>query len=195
MDEGAIASLVAGKDYDVVVDFIAFVPGQLERDVRSSPAERGSLSSSAPHQRTKSPSSTIISPNVPRSESPVGILAKQDCLRGIPSRRTAENDFPCTIVRPSHTYDDRYLPVAVHGKRGAWQVVDRILKGKPVLVHGDGFVAWTLTIATTSRAASCPDGKPRGRSAETFQITSDESLSWDQIYDLIGDALGKPANK
>ena len=47
------------------------------------------------------------------------------------------NGFPVTIVRPSHTYDDRYLPVAVHGSKGSWQVVDRIMRGKPVLIHGD----------------------------------------------------------
>jgi len=196
MDEGAIASLVAGKDYDVVVDFIAFVPGQLERDVRLFSGRTGQfifISSASAYQ--KPVEHYHISERTPLANPLWEYSRNKIACEEFLLEELRKNDFPCTIVRPSHTYDDRYLPVAVHGKRGAWQVVDRILKGKPVLVHGDGSSLWTLTHSDDFARGFVPLMGNPAAVGETFQITSDESLSWDQIYDLIGDALGKPANK
>ena len=59
-----------------------------------------------------------------------------------------EEGFPITIVRPSHTYDERHIPLGVHGKNGSWQVAKRMLEGKPVIVHGDGTSLWTMTFNT-----------------------------------------------
>ena len=56
-----------------------------------------------------------------------------------------EYGFPVTIVRPSHTYDERSIPLGVHGDQGSWQVVKRMLDNKPVIIHGDGTSLWTLT--------------------------------------------------
>lgn len=56
-----------------------------------------------------------------------------------------ENGFPITIVRPSHTYDERSIPLGVHGSKGTWQVAKRMLENKPVIIHGDGTSLWTLT--------------------------------------------------
>ena len=56
-----------------------------------------------------------------------------------------ENDFPVTIIRPSHTYGNRSVPVGVHGKNGSWQVLKRMLEGKPVIIQGDGTSLWTVT--------------------------------------------------
>ena len=56
-----------------------------------------------------------------------------------------EENFPVTIIRPSHTYDERSVPLGVHGDKGSWQVVKRIKEGKPVIIHGDGTSLWTIT--------------------------------------------------
>ncbi len=196
MDESAVASLLDGMTFDVVVDFIAFVPGQLERDVRLFEGKTRQfifISSASAYQKPLNrylvnESTPLCNPMWEYSRNKIAcesFLMDEYRLTG----------FPVTIVRPSHTYDDRYLPVAVHGKRGSWQVIDRILKGKPVIVHGDGSSLWTLTHADDFAVGFCGlMGNPLAI-GETFQITSDESLTWNQIYDRLGDALGMPVVK
>ena len=63
-------------------------------------------------------------------------------------RKYREEGFPVTIVRPSHTYDERRIPLGVHGDNGFWQVIDRMRRGKPVIIQGDGSSLWTLTFNT-----------------------------------------------
>ena len=103
-----------------------------------------------------------------------------------------EQDFPVTIVRPSHTYGERALPLAIHGQMGAWQVIDRILKEKPILLPGDGSTLWTVT---TSRDFAVGFVGLMGRSravGEAFHITSDEWLTWNQIHQTVCDILDRP---
>jgi nucleoside-diphosphate-sugar epimerase len=105
-------------------------------------------------------------------------------------KKYREEGFPVTIVRPSHTYDERNVPVGVHGSKGAWQVIRRMQEGKPVIIPGDGTSLWTVTfnrdfaVGYTGLMGNCH------AIGEAFQITSDETLTWDQIYATIADALG-----
>ena len=100
-----------------------------------------------------------------------------------------ENDFPVTIIRPSHTYGNRSVPVGVHGKNGSWQVLKRMLEGKPVIIQGDGTSLWTVTHNTDFAEGFIGlIGNPHAV-GEAFQITSDETLTWNQIYKIIADAL------
>ena len=195
-DESALADQIRGMNFDVVVDFIAFVPGQLERDVRlfSGKTRQFIFISSASAYRTP-PDNFLITEQTPLDnplwEYSRNKIACEEYLMG----QFRERGFPGTIVRPSHTYDDRYLPVAVHGKKGGWQVVDRIIRGKPVLIHGDGTSLWTLTHSEDFAKAFCGIMGNRAAIGEIYQITGDESLSWNRIYDCIGEALGKPVLK
>lgn len=105
-----------------------------------------------------------------------------------------ENGFPVTIVRPSHTYDERSVPLGVHGDKGSWQVVKRIMEGKPVIIHGDGTSLWTIT--HNSDFAKAYKGLIGNIHAigQAFHITSDESVTWNQIYSIIADELGVELN-
>ena len=96
-----------------------------------------------------------------------------------------------TIVRPSHTYDERNIPIGVHGKNGFWQVIKRMQEGKPVIIQGDGSSLWTLTWNGDFAIGYTGLMGNRHAIGEAFQITSDETLTWDQIYQTIADALGK----
>ena len=101
-----------------------------------------------------------------------------------------ENAFPVTIVRPSHTYCERSVPVSVHGLKGSWQVLKRMIDGKPVVVQGDGSSLWTLTWNEDfARGFIGLLGNPKAI-GEAFQIMSDESLTWNQVYKCVADALG-----
>ena len=104
-------------------------------------------------------------------------------------REYRDNGFPVTIVRPSHTYCERGVPVSIHGPKGSWPVLKRMLEGKPVLVHGDGSSLWTLTWNEDfARGFIGLLGNPKSI-GEAFQIMSDESLTWDQIYECVAQAL------
>lgn len=101
-----------------------------------------------------------------------------------------DDGFPVTIVRPSHTYCERGVPVSVHGPKGSWQVLKRMMEGKQVIVHGDGSSLWTLTWNEDfARGFIGLLGNPQAI-GEPFQIMSDESLTWNQIYKTVADALG-----
>ena len=98
--------------------------------------------------------------------------------------------FPVTIIRPSHTYDERNIPLGVHGKKGFYQVVKRMMEGKPVLIQGDGTSLWHVTFNRDFAVGYTGlMGNPKAI-GEAFQITGDECLTWNQIYQTIADALG-----
>jgi nucleoside-diphosphate-sugar epimerase len=97
--------------------------------------------------------------------------------------------FPVTVVRPSHTYDDANPPVP-----GGWTVLERLARGAPIPVHGDGTSLWTLTHAEDFAVGLVGLlGNPRAV-GETFHITSDDVYTWDQIYGILASALGVEAN-
>jgi len=103
-----------------------------------------------------------------------------------------ECGFPVTIIRPSHTYDERSVPLGVHGNKGSWQVIKRMIEGKPVIIHGDGTSLWTMTHNSDfARAFAGLMGNIHAI-GEAVQITSDESLTWNQIYQAIAAVLNVP---
>ena len=105
-------------------------------------------------------------------------------------RAYRKDGFPVTIVRPSHTYCERGVPLSIHGTKGSWQVLKRMMEGKRVIVHGDGSSLWTLTWNEDfARGFIGLLGNPHAI-GEAFQIMSDESLTWNQIYQTVADALG-----
>lgn len=105
-----------------------------------------------------------------------------------------DEGFPVTIVRPSHTYGDRSVPLGVHGAKGSWQVLKRILENKPVIIHGDGTSLWTITHNRDFAKGFIGLMGNIHAIGESVHITSDESVTWNQIYGIIADALGKPLN-
>ncbi|MDR2471043.1 MAG: NAD-dependent epimerase/dehydratase family protein [Treponema sp.] len=191
-EEGAAASL-AGLDFDVAADFIAYTPEEVRRDIRllrGKTAQYIFISSASAYQKPLA--SYLVNEGTPLAnpywEYSRQKIACEECLQS--ARR--EEGFPVTIVRPSHTYDERRVPLGVHGKGGSWQVVKRILEGKPVIIHGDGTSLWTMTHNTDfARAFTSLMGNRRAL-GEAVQITSGETLCWNQIYEAIAAALGKP---
>jgi nucleoside-diphosphate-sugar epimerase len=103
-------------------------------------------------------------------------------------RAYRDEKFPATIVRPSHTYDKTLLPFD-----GGYTVVDRMRKGKKVIVPGDGTSLWTLTHHKDfAKAFVGLLGQPAAI-GDVFHITSDEWLSWNQIFEIVARAAGTEA--
>ncbi|MBR4555729.1 MAG: SDR family oxidoreductase [Ruminococcus sp.] len=190
-DEAAAAEKLKGMEFDCVGEFIGFVPSQLERDYRLFKGKTKQfiyISSASAYQ--KPPKSHIITEKTPL-ENPYWEYSrnKKACEDFLMEKYRSEG-FPVTIVRPSHTYDERSVPLGVHGHGGSWQVVKRISEGKPVIIHGDGSSLWTIT--HNSDFAKAYAGLIGNEKAigEAFHITTDESVSWNRIYGAIADALG-----
>ena len=190
-DEVAVARLLAGTQWDCVCDFIGFVPAQVERDWRLFKGRTKQymyISSASAYQKpAASPFITEGTPLVnPYWEYSRNKIACEDFL--MEKHRT--EGFPVTIIRPSHTYDERSVPLGVHGDNGSWQVLRRMLDGKPVIIHGDGTSQWTVTHNSDfAKGFIGLMGNPHAL-GNAFQITSDETLTWNQIYQTVADILG-----
>lgn len=190
-DEAAVAEMIKDLSFDVVCDFIGFVPSQLERDYRLFNGRTKQfmyISSASAYQKPLS--DYRINEGTPLAnpywEYSRNKIAGEDYLM----KMYRENGFPVTIIRPSHTYDERSVPLGVHGDRGSWQVIKRMLEGKPVIIHGDGTSLWTMTHNSDFAKAFIGLMGNIHAIGETFQITSDETLTWNQIYQAIANALG-----
>ena len=190
-DEAAVAQKLEGMCFDSVCDFIGFVPEQLERDYRLFKGRtRQFMYISSASAYAKPARSYIINEGTalvnPYWQYSRNKIACEDLLM----KYYREEGFPVTIIRPSHTYCERSVPVAVHGLKGSWQVLKRMLEGKQVIVHGDGESLWTLTNNEDfARGFIGLIGNPHAI-GEAFQIMGDETLTWNQIYRTVADALG-----
>jgi nucleoside-diphosphate-sugar epimerase len=190
-DESDVRQKLTGMRFDAVVDFIAYTPDHIERDIRLFEGGTGQyifISSASAYQKPLS--NYLITESTPLA-NPYWQYSryKIDCEELL-VRQYRETGFPVTIVRPSHTYSDFSVPVGLHGENGSWQVLDRMRNGKPIIVHGDGATLWTMTHNTDfAKGFIGLMNNPRAI-GEAVHITSDESLTWNQIYNIIGGCLG-----
>ena len=192
-DEEKVAELIRDLHFDCVVDFIAYIPEQLQRDYRLFQGKTKQfifISSASVYQKPLAyyritESTPLANPYWQYSRN------KIDCENYL-MQLYRDEKFPVTIVRPSHTYDERSVPVGVHGKNGSWSVIKRILEGKPIIIHGDGNSLWTMTHSSDFAKAFVALMGNIQAIGEAVHITSDESLTWNQIYQSIADALHCP---
>ena len=189
-DEAAAMILLDGMDFDVVADFIAFVPEQLERDFRLFSGRTKQfifISSATVYQ--KPPADFRINEGVPLSNPFWKYARDKIACEEFLMQMYRGSGFPVTIVRPSHTYDERSIPLGIHGDKGSWQVAKRMMDGKPVIVQGDGTSPWTMTHNSDFAEAFVGLMGNIHAIGEAVQITSDETLTWNQIYAAIAGAL------
>ena len=190
-DEARVLEKLGDMTFDCVCEFIGFTPDQVERDYRLFKGRTRQYiytsSASAYHKPAASyvitEGTTLANPHWKYSRDKI---ACEEFLMKV----YREEGFPVTIVRPSHTYDERSVPLGVHGKKGSWQVVRRMLEGKPVIIQGDGTSLWTMTFNRDFAIGYTGLMGNRHAIGEAFQITGDETLTWNQIYATIADALG-----
>lgn len=190
-DEAETAKKLEGMNFDCVGEFIGFVPAQAERDFRLFSGRTKQyiyISSASAYQKPLS--DPVITESTPLSNPHWQYSRDKIACEEYLMKQYRENGFPITIVRPSHTYDERSVPLGVHGDKGSWQVVKRIMEGKPVIIHGDGSSLWTITHNSDFAKAYVGLIGNIHAIGQAFHITSDESVTWDQIYSIIADELG-----
>lgn len=189
-DESDASEKLAGMTFDVVCDFIGFVKPQLERDFRlfnNKTKQFVYISSASAYHK---PCADYVITEATALANPYWEYSRNkiECEEYL-MKMYRENGFPITIVRPSHTYNEKSVPLGVHGNNGSWQVIKRMLDGKPVIIHGDGTSLWTMTDSRDfAHAFIGLLGNPHAI-GEAFQITSDETLTWNQIYKTIAKHL------
>lgn len=194
-DVDQIVSLLHGRTFDVVADFVAFTPEQAARDIelfQDKTEQYIYISSASAYQ--KPATNYLITESTPLYNPYWQYSRDKIACEELLMTAYRVSGFPVTIVRPSHTYGDRSVPVAIHGKKGSWQVLARLLEGKPVIVHGDGLSLWTFTHNTDfAKGFTGLMGNPHAI-GQAVHITSDESLTWNAAFDAIGKALGVKPN-
>ncbi|HSB65917.1 MAG TPA: SDR family oxidoreductase [Anaerolineales bacterium] len=184
----AIAA-IGNITFDAVVEWMAFTPEQLTSDIRLFRGRTRQylfISSASAYQ--KPPGFLPITESTPLYNPFIQYSRDKATCEALLERAWLEESFPFTVVRPSHTYDKTMLPF-----HGGYTTVARMRLGKPVVVHGDGTSLWTMTHHRDFAVGLVGLlGNPHAI-GQTFHITSDESLSWNQIYTLMGQAAGVEA--
>ncbi|ROR96809.1 nucleoside-diphosphate-sugar epimerase [Salana multivorans] len=187
-DPRALREALGGREWDVVVDWLAFHPDNVRDDLETFDGRTGQLvvisSASAyetPPRRVPVTESTPL--RNPFWEYSRNKIAVEDVL----VQAYRERGFPMTIVRPSHTYD-RTKPPFSEG----WTLVERLRRGAEVVVHGDGTSLWTLTHHEDFARGFVPLLGSSRAIGEAVHITSDDVLSWNQIVGVLADAAGAP---
>lgn len=190
-NEEDVKAKLDGMKFDSVCDFIGFVPEQVERDYRifKDKTDQYMYISSA-SAYNKPARSYIITEGTALANPYWEYSRNKIACEEVLMKHYREDGFPVTIIRPSHTYDERSIPMGVHGNKGSWQVIKRMLEGKPVIIHGDGTSLWTMTFNEDFAVGFAGlIGNPHAI-GEAFQITNDETLTWNQIYETIAKVLG-----
>lgn len=194
-DEAHLASLLAGHRFDAVVDFIAFTASDLERDIRLFSDKTNQfvfISSASAYQ--KPVQNYLITEDTPL-ENPFWEYSQNKiaCESRLMDAYRDEH-FPATIIRPSLTYGPTQISLAMNSWLHPWTIIERMKLGKKVIVPGDGTSLWVVTWnADFAKGLIGLLGNPAAI-GEAFQITSDEVLTWNQLYEEVYLALGAAPN-
>lgn len=189
-DEAAVDRVLATAHFDAVVDFIAYLPSQVEADLRlfrDRTSQYVFISSASAYRKPAvhpviTESTPLCNPFWQYSRDKI---ACEDLIR------STAGDLPWTIIRPSHTYANGWVPSAFSSSD--WTVARRMLEGREVIVQGDGQSLWTLTHARDFAVGLVGLlGNPAAY-GEAVQITGEEALTWEAIHQTIAGTLGVEA--
>lgn len=188
-DPASADQALGDRTFDVVVNWVNYTPDQVEADIERFQGRTGQyvfISSASAYQKPLSglpitESTMLDNPYWQYSRDKAACEARL-------VRAYRDHGFPITIVRPSHTYDERMIPV-----EGGYTVIDRMKRGKPVIVHGDGTSLWVLTHHRDFAVGFVGLLGNAHAIGEAYHITSDELLTWNQIHEILARAAGTTA--
>jgi nucleoside-diphosphate-sugar epimerase len=187
-DASSAKAAIGDLQFDTVVNWVAFTEEHINADIelfRGRTNQYIFISSASAYQSPPvnlpvTESTPLDNPYWKYSQDKI---ASEDRLM----RAYRDEKFPMTVVRPSHTYDKTMLPF-----QGGWTVIDRMRRGKKILVHGDGSSLWVFTHHTDFAKGFVGLMGNNRTIGEAFHITSDEWLTWNQLHEIAGRAAGAP---
>lgn len=187
-DSAHLSTLLAGHHFDAVVDFIAFSPNDIKRDIsifRDRTDQFVFISSASAYQ--KPPQNYLITEETPLENPYWEYSRNKIACEDLLMKAYREDGFPVTMIRPSHTYGPFQMPFT-------WTLIDRMKRGEKAIVPGDGTSLWVLTWNDDFAKGLVGLLGNKDAIGEAFHITSDEVLSWNQIYLEAYQALGLSPN-
>lgn len=185
-DSSAVRDAVNGREFDVVADFLAFTPDHVESDLELFEGRIGHyvfISSASAYE--KPPRRLPVTESTPLRNPFWQYSRDKIACEDVLVAAHRERGLPATIVRPSHTYDERLLPTL-----GGWTDIARMRAGKPVVVHGDGTSQWTITHSDDFAVAFTGLLANPAAIGEAFTITGSHAPTWNQIYGWLAQAAG-----
>ena len=188
-DPASVRTALGDHGFDAVVDWVAFTPQHVQTDIDLFTGRTGQyvfISSASAYQTP--PARLPVVESTPLRNPYWTYSRNKIACEDLLVAAYRDSGFPATIVRPSHTYDKTLIPLD-----GGWTVLDRMRRGKEIVIHGDGTSLWTLTHHADFATGFVPLlGHPRAV-GDTFHITSDDALTWDQIATALATAAGAEA--
>ncbi|WP_147039550.1 NAD-dependent epimerase/dehydratase family protein [Microbacterium aerolatum] len=185
-DAAALKDALGGREFDAVADFLSFSPTDVATGLRVFEGRTGQyvfISSASAYQ--KPPARLPITERTPL-ENPFWQYSRDKiACEELLLAASRDRGLPVTIVRPSHTYDEQMLPTL-----GRWNDIARMRDGRPVVVHGDGTILWTITHADDFAVAFTGLIGHPGAIDEDFTITGSHAPTWNQIYTWLAEAAG-----
>jgi nucleoside-diphosphate-sugar epimerase len=188
-----VSKLLNGHEWDAVVNWIAFTGEDVERDFKLFEGKTKQyifISSASAYQ--KPAAHPVITESTPLANPFWQYSRNKITCEEMLNNYYRSSGFPITIVRPSHTYDT-IIPVVIGGG-SEYNIVERIKLGKKIIIHGDGTSLWTVTHAEDFAKGFVGLIGHQQAVGHAFHITSDEILTWNQIHEAIGEAVGKEPN-
>ena len=185
-DPASVRAALDGSEFDVVADFVAFTPEHVTTDLELFEGRTGQyvfISSASAYE--KPPSALPVTESTPLRNPFWQYSRDKIACEDVLTAAQRERGMPVTIVRPSHTYDERLLPTL-----GGWTDIARMRAGKPVIVHGDGTSLWTITHSDDFAVAFAGLLANPAAIGEDFTITGTHAPSWNQIYGWLAEAAG-----
>ena len=190
-DRAAVLRALDGTFFDAVVDFISFVPPHIERDIELFNGRTRQfvfISSASAYQ--KPVSHYLITESTPLANPYWEYARNKIACEERLMRAYREDGFRVTIVRPSLTYGEMQIALAVNSWTKSYTVVDRMRRGKKVIVPGDGSSLWVITHNTDFAKGLVGLLGNEQAIGQAFHITSDEVMTWNQYYRIVGEAAG-----
>ena len=189
-----VRNKIQDMQFDVVADFIAYTKEEVQRDIslfEGKTKQYMFISSASAYQK---PLSYPIVTEGTLLRNPFWQYSRDKlACENVLMEAYQNAGFPITIIRPSHTYAERKVPLAMHGENGSFVVLERMRTGKKVIVPGDGLTLWTLTHSEDFAVGFCGLMGNVHAIGEAFHITGDECLTWNQAYQAAANAMGVEA--
>jgi nucleoside-diphosphate-sugar epimerase len=194
-DEDSAGELLKEYRFDAVVDWVAYSPEHIQSDIRLFRDKTGQfifISSASAYQKPSA--HYLMTESIPLYNPFWQYSRDKIACEELLLNEYRNNTFPVTIVRPSYTYGERNIPFIFNSRKHRWTVIDRMIKGKKILVPGDGTSLWTITHSSDFATGFVGLLGNQQAIGHAFHITSDEVLSWNQITLAIGKAAGVEPN-
>lgn len=190
-DPDGVAAQLRGMHFDAVVDWVAFTESHIEQDIRVfSGLTRQFVFISSASAYQKPPSHYLVTEDTPLANPRWQYSRDKIACEERLMRAYRETGFPATIIRPSLTYGLSQIPLVLGSWQHPWTMMDRMQRGLPVIVPGDGTSLWTITWNGDFAKGLVGVLGREQLAGHAFHITSDDVLTWDQIYTEAAHAIG-----